>query len=168
MNALKYIAIGIGTFLGGKYLLSLNRASQKIITSVTGKKDKITTQGISVLLSYNIKNPTRANIKITAPLIKLSFNGKFLASSTMETVDIPLSAKDSSGRIVIKAFKETGVITTKLMIPWLNVLSIGPQLMTRLKSQDPKDKIQLEIETVSQVYTLAGDYPLEEITTIEL
>tara|TARA_X000000950_G_C13650822_1_gene551639 strand:+ start:188 stop:694 length:507 start_codon:yes stop_codon:yes gene_type:complete len=168
MNALKYIAIGIGTFLGGKYLLSLNRASQKIITSVSGKKDKITTQGISILLSYNIKNPTRANMKMTAPLIKLSFNGELLASSTMQSVDIPISVKDSIGRIEIKAFKETGKITTQIMIPWLSVLSIGPQLMKRLKSQNTSDKIQLEIETISQVYTLAGDYPLEEITTIEL
>jgi len=64
--------------------------------------------------------------------------------------------------------EETGEITTKILIPWLSVLSIGPQLMTRLKSQDPKDKIQLEIETISQVYTLAGDYPIEETTTIEL
>lgn len=167
-NALKYIAIGIGTFFGGKYLLSLNRARNKILTIVTGKKDKITAQGISLLLSYNIKNPTRVNMKMTAPLIKLMFNGKLLASSTMQDVDIPLSAKDTSGRIVIKAFKETGEISTKITIPWLSVLSISPQLMTRLQSQDTNDKIKLDIETISQVYTLAGDYPLEEITTVEL
>ena len=168
MNAVKYIAIGIGAFFGGRYILSLNRARHKVLTIVTGKKDKITAQGISILLSYNIKNPTRANMKMTAPLIKLLFNGKLLASSTMQDVDIPLSAKDSSGRIDIKAFKETGEITTKVLIPWLSVLSISPQLMTRLQSQDPNDKIKLEIETISQVYTLAGDYPLEETTTIEL
>ena len=167
MNAIKYIAIGIGTFFGGKYLLSLNRARHKILTIVTAKRDKINAQGISVLLSYNIKNPTRANMKMRAPLIKLLFNGKLLASSTMQAVDIPQSVKDADGRIVIKAFKETGQITTKIQIPWLSVLSVSPQLLTRLQSQDA-NKIKLEIETLSQVYTLAGDYPIEETTTIEL
>ena len=168
MNAIKYIAIGIGTFFGGKYLLSLNRARHKILTIVTAKRDKINAQGISVLLSYNIKNPTRANMKMRAPLIKLLFNGKLLASSTMQEVDIPQSVKDADGRIVIKAFKETGQITTKIQIPWLSVLSVSPQLLTRLQSQDANNKIKLEIETISQVYTLAGDYPLEEKTTINL
>ena len=168
MNAIKYIAIGIGTFFGGKYLLSLNRARHKILTIVTAKRDKINAQGISVLLSYNIKNPTRANMKMRAPLIKLLFNGKLLASSKMQEVDIPQSVKDADGRIIIKAFKETGQITTKIQIPWLSVLSVSPQLLTRLQSQDANNKIKLEIETISQVYTLAGDYPLEEKTTINL
>ena len=33
----------------------------------------MTPQGISILLNYNIKNPTRANMKMRAPLIKLLF-----------------------------------------------------------------------------------------------
>ncbi len=168
MNTIKYIAIGIGTFLGGKYLLSLNRARHKILTIVTAKKDKINAQGISVLLSYNIKNPTSANVKMRAPLVKLLFNGKLLASSTMQVVEIPQSVKDAEGRIVIKAFKETGQISTKIQIPWLSVLSISPHLLTRLQNQDSSEKIKLEIETISQIYTLAGDYPIEEKTTIEL
>jgi len=166
MNAIKYIAIGIGTFFGGRYLLSLNRAKDKIVTSVTAKKDNISAQGVSVLVSYNIKNPSRANLKIRAPLIKLLFNGKLLASSTMKEVDIPESVKDANGRIEIKAFKETGNISTTILIPWLSVLSVSPQLMTRL--QNSNETIKIEIETLSQVYTLAGDYPLEETTTIEL
>ncbi|MGV6861011.1 MAG: hypothetical protein ACWA41_04520 [Putridiphycobacter sp.] len=168
MDALKYIAIGVGTFIGGKYLLSLNRARHKIVTMVTAKKDQLSAQGITIALRYNIKNPTRANMKMTAPLIKLSFNGKLLASSTMQAVDIPTSAKDNKGRIIIQAFKETGDITTKILIPWISVIGISPQLMSRLQSKDPNEKIQLEIETISQVFTLAGDYPLEELTTIEL
>jgi hypothetical protein len=166
MNAIKYIAIGIGTFFGGRYLLSLNRAKDKIATSVTAKKDNISAQGVSVLVSYNIKNPSRANLKIRAPLIKLLFNGKLLASSTLKEVDIPESVKDANGRIEIKAFKETGNISTTILIPWLSVLGVSPQLMTRL--QNSNETIKIEIETLSQVYTLAGDYPLEETTTIEL
>lgn len=168
MKALKYIALGIGAFFGGRYLLSLNRAKNKVLTIVTGQRDKITAQGISLLVKYNIKNPTRVNMKMTAPLIKLSFNGKLLASSTMQYVDIPQHARDDSGRISIKAFKETGEIITKILVPWLSIAGISPHLLARLQSSDPKDKIKLQIETISQVFTLAGDYPMDEITTIEL
>ncbi|MBL4862840.1 MAG: hypothetical protein JKY09_07485, partial [Crocinitomicaceae bacterium] len=138
------------------------------LTIVTGQKDKLTAQGISILIKYNIKNPTRATMKVTAPLIKLSFNGKLLASSTMQQVDIPQSSRDESGRIIIKAFTETGEISTKILVPWLSILSISPQLLTRLQSTDPNDKIKIGIETISQVYTMVGSYPMDEITTIEL
>jgi len=168
MKVIKYIALGIGAFFGGRYLLSLNRAGQKVLTIVTGQKDKITAQGISILLKYNIKNPTRANMKMTAPLIKLSFGGKLLASSTMQEVEIPENARDENGRILIKAFSETGEITTKILVPWLSVLSIGSQLLKRLQSDDPNDKIKVEVETLAQVFTLVGDYPLEETTTLEI
>lgn len=168
MKGLKYIALGIGAFFGGRYLFSLNRAKNKVLTIVTGQKESITAQGITIRVKYNIKNPTRANMKMTAPLIKLSFGGKLLASSTMKMVDIPLDARDESGRIVIKAFNETGEISTTILVPWLSVLGVSQQLLSRLQNQDPNEKIKLEIETTSRIYTLAGSYPFDELTTLTI
>lgn len=168
MKAIKYIAIGIGAFFGGRYLLSLGRASKKMITTVTGQRDNITAQGINILIKYNIKNPTRANMKMTAPLIKLSANGKLLASSTMQEVEIPAIAKDANGRIKIDAFKETGEITTRLQVPWLSVIGISPQLLARLQSSDSSEKVKIEVETIAQLYTSVGDFPYEEKTIIEI
>ena len=168
MKAIKYIAIGIGSILGIRYLFSLNRAKDKVLTVVTAQRDKITAQGIGVLIKYNIKNPTRATLRMVPPLIKLSANGKLLASSTMQEVDIPSGAKDSSGRIVIEAFKETGEITSKILIPWLSIAQLVPQILTRLQSADAKDKVSVQIETLSHVYTRIGDYPFEDITTLKL
>jgi hypothetical protein len=168
MKAIKYIAIGLGSFLGIRYLLGLNRAKDKININVSGQKDSITAQGITLLVKYNIQNPTRAKLKLTPPLIKLSVNGKLIASSAMQSVEIPQNVKDQSGRIIIEAFKETGIITTKILVPWLAIAAISPTLVTRLQSTDPKDKIKIEVETISQVYTLAGDYPYEDVSTIEL
>lgn len=168
MKAIKYIAIGLGSFLGLRYLVGLNRAKDKINIIVSGQKDSITAQGINILIKYNIQNPTRAKLKLTAPLIKLSVNKRLIASSAMQSVEIPENAKDRSGRIIIEAFKETGIITTKILVPWLSIATISPLLVTRLQSTDPKDKLKIEIETISQVYTLVGDYPYEDISTITL
>ena len=168
MSKLKYIALGIGAFFGGRYLLSLSRAGNKIVTTVSGQKDQITAQGIGVKVKYNIKNPTKAKIKLTPPLIKLTVNGKLLASSTMQQVDIPEAVRDEKGRIKIEAFKETGEITSTILVPWLSVIGIGPQLMSRLQSNDPNEKVKIEVETISQIYTKVGDYPYEDKTTIQL
>jgi len=165
VKAIKYIAIGIGAFFAGRYIFSLNRAKEKILVAVSGKRDKISLQGVMVELNYNIKNPTRAKMKVTAPLIKLSSNGSLLASSTMQQVEIPQAVKDQSGRIIIDAFKETGKITTKILIPWLSILKVSSQLYNRLKSGE---KVSIEIETISQVFTPITDFPLDDKTTIEV
>lgn len=168
MKALKYIAVGIGAFFGGRYLLSLSRAGKKMAISVSGKKGLMSAQGINVILSYNIKNPSRANLRIVPPLIKLSFNGKSLASSTMKNVEIPSAVKDSKGRIEIKAFKETGEIATSILVPWVNILSVSPQILARFQGGDTAKKVKISIETLSHAFTNLGDFPLDNKTTIEL
>lgn len=168
MKAIKYIAIGLGSFLGIRYLMGLKRAGDKINVKVSAERGSIDAKGITVLIKYNIQNPTRANLKLTPPLIKLLVNGKVLASSTMQSVNIPAAVKDDSGRIIIEAFKETGIITTSVLVSWLSLATFSPTILTRFQSKDPNDKVKIEIETISQVYTLAGDYPYDETTTIML
>lgn len=168
MKAIKYIALGIGAFFGGKYILSLSRASNKAIVSVSGKRGLISAQGINVTLNYNIKNPSRANLKITPPLVKLLINDKLVASSTMQNVEIPDSIKDSKGRISINAFSETGNITTSILVPWLSIVTISPDILSRLQSGDTAQKVQVSIETLSHAFTSIGDFPLDDKTTIQL
>ena len=168
MKAIKYIALGIGAFFGGRYLLSLSRASNKAIVSVSGKRGLISAQGINVTLNYNIKNPSRANLKITPPLVKLLINDKLVASSTMQNVEIPDSIKDSKGRISINAFSETGNITTSILVPWLSIVTMSPDILSRLQSGDTTQKVQVSIETLSHAFTSIGDFPLDDKTTIQL
>ena len=168
MKAIKYIALGIGAFFGGRYILSLSRASNKAIVSVSGKRGLISAQGINVTLNYNIKNPSRANLKITPPLVKLLINDKLVASSTMQNVEIPDSIKDSKGRISINAFSETGNITTSILVPWLSIVTISPDILSRLQSGDTAQNVPVSIETLSHAFTSIGDFPLDDKTTIQL
>ena len=168
MKAIKYIALGIGAFFGGRYILSLSRASNKAIVSVSGKRGLISAQGINVTLNYNIKNPSRANLKITPPLVKLLINDKLVASSTMQNIEIPDSVKDSKGRININAFSETGNITTSILVPWLSIVTISSDILSRLQSGDTAQKVQVTIETLSHAFTSIGDFPLDDKTIIQL
>jgi hypothetical protein len=168
MSAIKYIAIGVGTILGGRYLYTLHRAKNQITTTVRGQKESINAQGVVLQLKYNIKNPTKARIRITPPLVKLSFNTILLASSTMKGVEIPPEVKDAENRIIIAPHSETGEITTRIIIPWLSVVRISSELMRKLQSTDPKEKLQVEIATIAQVYLPTGSYPLDDKTTIEI
>lgn len=168
MKALKYIALGVGAIFGGRYLMSLSRASKKVLVTVSGKRGLITAQGINVTLEYNIKNPSRANLRITAPLIKLYINNKVVASSTMQNVEIPASVKDERGRISINPFSETGNISTNILVPWLSILSVSPTILARLQNQDTNQKVEVAIETTSQVYTAIGDFPLDDVIKIQL
>ncbi len=168
MKAIKYLVIGGAIVLTGKYLLSLNRAQKKIVIVATGKRDKISTQGISILIRYNIKNPTNAAMRMTPPLIKLSVNGKLIGTSNMQLIDIPADVRDKSGKIVIRAFNETGNIEARVLIPWISLATIGGDLIKRFQSTDPKDQITVKLETISQVYSLVGNFPHEETMTIKL
>lgn len=169
-TATKVLIIGgVATLLiTGNYLISLNRAQKKVVIVTTGKKDKISIQGVSVKIRYNIKNPTNAYMRMTPPLIKISVNGKLVATSNMQIIDIPANVRDSSGKIVIRAFQETGNIETVVDIPWIKISAIIPDLLKRWQSSDPKDQINITIETISQVYTLVGSYPYEETTKMKL
>lgn len=168
MKAIKYIAIGGGVILLGKYLLSLDQAQKRAVISATGKIDKLTAQGLSLILRYNIKNPSTGNLRMTPPLIKLSVAGNLIASSNMQMIDIPENVRDKSGKIIIRPFSETGDIQARILIPWLNLVGVAPDLLKRVQSKDSKDKIKIQVETLSQAYTLVGSFPYRSLTAFKL
>ena len=168
MSTLKYIALGIGTLLAGRYLISLGRTKDKVTTLVKASRDKITASGLSLIIGYNIQNPTKTTVKITPPLIKVLYNDKLLATSTMSSVDVPQDVKDEKGRIIAFAFKETGWISTSILIPWINLLNIGSEVLSKFQNSSSSEKIVIDIESNSQVYTHLGSYPLDQRNTIAI
>lgn len=172
MKALGFIILGGAVYFGGKYLFSLNRAGNKAVVQVSGKVEKVTLSGVVVELKFNIKNPTGSNIEMAIPLIKLSHNGKVLASSSMALVEIPDDVKSASGRIKILPYKETGIITTSILLPFLSLIGAGANLVTRLKNKlDPAAEqvtVKFEVETNSTVFTSVANYPYDSISTIEV
>lgn len=168
MKAITLMVIGGAVLLTGRYLYDVNNSQYQIVIVVTGRADKITLQGVQIRVSYNIKNPTGASLRMSPPLIRITLNGKQVATSSMQQVDIPESARDASGNIKIKANAETGEIETILTIPWLALLSTAPDLVARFKDLNRKNKIALKVETKCQVFTLVGAFPYEQVSTIKV
>lgn len=168
MKAIKYLAIGGGIFMIGKYLLSLDQVQKRVVIGASGKVEKFTALGLSLILRYNIKNPSTGNLRMTPPLIKLSIAGNLIATSNMQVIDIPEDVRDKSGKIMIRPFAETGNIETRILIPWLSLVGIAPDLLKRIQSKDIKDKIKITVETLSQAYTLVGSFPYRSLSAFKL
>lgn len=171
MRTASKILIGGVIFYLGKHVYSLNRAKNKIATDVGGRLHKLGMEGVEVALKFNIKNPTSASIKMTAPLIKLSYNGKILATSSITRLEIPEDARSASGKIKIKPESETGFITTRMLIPYLSLLGAGANLLQRLKAtlEGREDTpVLLQVATTSHVQSAIGTFPYDDLVTIEV
>ncbi|MCH2216317.1 MAG: hypothetical protein MK086_14215 [Flavobacteriales bacterium] len=172
MKILKYI-VGAGiVFMGGRYLYQLHRAGKKVVVSVGGRVDKVALEGVVVVMNYNIKNPTNSSIEMSTPLISLAYDGTVLASSSMALVEVPEDARSKNGRILIRPFKETGTITTSILLPTLSLLGAGAKLLTRLKDRLLPDSeetpIEFEVVTTSTVFTKVGSFPYDETIKMEV
>ena len=172
MKALKIIGVGVLAFFGGRYLWQLSRTGSKAVVAVSGRVHKATLEGVEVILKYNIKNPTKTSIEMAVPLIKLSHNGKVLASTSMSLVEIPEDVRSTNGRIKILPFKETGQITTSLLVPYLTVVGAGANLFSILQSRTEEGSdekpIEFEIETISTVFTKVGSIPYDDKVTVTI
>ncbi|MBD3638153.1 MAG: hypothetical protein HUJ25_12445 [Crocinitomicaceae bacterium] len=168
------IVIGIGglAFLGGRYLWQLNRAGEKAAVEVSGRVHKITLNGVEVVLSYNIKNPTNVAIEMAVPLVKLSHRQKVIASSSMSLVNIPEDAKTANGRIRIAPNAETGYIQTSILLPYLSLIGAGSSVITALKNRlnstgdEEQEPVEFEVQTTSTVFTKLGSVPFDDVQTI--
>jgi hypothetical protein len=90
----------------------------------------------------------------------------------MSLVEVPEESRSAKGRILIHPFKETGTITTSILLPTLSLLGAGAKLLPRLKdrllSGSDENPITFEIATTANVFTKIGSYPYDETVTIDI
>lgn len=172
MGIYSILAIGSALFYAGRYMYRINDSQYRIVIVVSGNIYKFSIQGVTLKLTYNIKNPTATNMKMTPPLIVLSINGKQVGTSNMEKIDIPEQSRDSSGKILIQAGKETGAIETEVLLKWLDLAMISPALVKRFVNyKDPKaKKIKVKVDTSCRIYTIVGNvsFPYQQTNTIDV
>ena len=168
MKTFTILAIGGAVLIVGSHFYKVYNSQFKIVLTATGRIHKVTAQGVTLIIRYNIKNPTTAAMRMTPPLIRITANGKQIATSNMREIDIPEASRDDSGKIIIRANQETGDIESEVLIPLVGLLSIAPDLVNRFLFQDPKKKITLKVETQARIYTMLGVFPYEQNTTIKV
>jgi len=167
MKTFAIIAIGGLALAAGSYLYGINKSQYKIVLAVGGRIHKLSAQGVILKVSYNIKNPTTSVLRMSPPLIRITLNGKQVATSNMREIDIPEQARDND-KIIIRASRETGAIESEVIIPWLSLISVAPDLVKKLQNQDGKTKLTIKVETQARVFTLFGAFPYEQTTTIKV
>lgn len=167
MKTIAIIAIGGAILAAGSYLYGINNSQYKIVLAVGGRIHKLSAQGVILKVNYNIKNPTTSTMRMSPPLIRITLNGKQIATSNMRTIDIPEQSRDKD-KIVIRANQETGAIESEVIVPWISLLGVAPDLITKLQNQDGKTKLAIKVETQARIFTLVGAFPYEQTTSIKV
>ena len=171
MKLLKGIAIGGIVILVGRFIYNLKRAENKAAVQVGGRVHKLTTQGVELFIDYNIKNPSESVMEMAIPLITLKYKGALLASSSMTPMILPSGVSvNNAGRIPIGAHSETGVITTKVLIPYLSMVGLGVDLVKligdRIKGGDTEIKLNSEVNT--SIYAGPLTIPYDDVQTLTI
>lgn len=167
MKTFAIIAIGGLALAAGSYLYGLNNAQHQIVLNVGGRIHKLSAQGVVLKVSYNIKNPTTATLRMSPPLIRITVNNKQVATSNMRAIDIPEDARDGN-KILIRAGAETGNIESEVLVPWFSLILIAPDLAKKLQAQDSKAKLTIVVQSQAQVFTLFGAFPYNQVSTIKV
>lgn len=167
MKTFAIIAIGGLALAAGSYLYGINKSQYKIVLAVGGRIHKLSAQGVILKVNYNIKNPTTSTMRMSPPLIRITLNGKQVATSNMRAIDIPEESRDND-KIIIRANRETGTIESEVIVPWISLISVAPDLVSKLQNQDGKTKLTIKVETQARVFTLLGTFPYEQSTTIKV
>lgn len=166
MSALKYLVTGVSAVLLGRYFMRLSRLSNKAVVQLSGRVHKLDFKGVELAVDYNIKNPTSTSIRMSVPLITLDYKGSTLASSSMDATKIPEDSKDRHGRIIIGPNKETGFISTRVLIPLLTIPVLAKDLMFRLN--DKSEKVKFKVKTTATVFTAIKELPYNDEQILEV
>ncbi|CAN0071697.1 unnamed protein product, partial [Chrysoparadoxa australica] len=129
----KVLLIGLfgGAIYLGTRLLGAKRLSEKsIVRTLNPPIAKITFSGITVATDVVVDNPTNSSVQITKPVIKISSNGNYLASSIPE-----------KGVINIAPIGQTSLGTVTVDIPWSALTPFISGLISRIPGLVSKNNL---------------------------
>jgi len=160
---------GIAAFVF-RYIYNLKRAENKTAVELNARVHRFTTQGVELHLDYNVKNPTASNMEMAIPLIKLFRKGSLLASSSLAPFITNTGQSVSSNRIRIAPYSESGVITSRILIPYLSMIGLGTDLVKALKARlaGGTEKVKLDVEVNTTIFTGLANIPYDDRQTIEI
>ena len=156
------IAIGLvgGLLFFGSRILGAKRISDKsVVRTLNPRIHKVDVSGIIVRTELAVDNPTSDAITVTKPVITLTSNGKYLASSVPENKTIP-----------IKPLSQTSLDTAEITIPWTsltgymsNLIAKIPALIASFKSTGKLSFSSIAIPLEYKYSTYVNDLYFESI-----
>ncbi|GAB5419159.1 MAG: hypothetical protein Crog4KO_06670 [Crocinitomicaceae bacterium] len=160
---------GIAAFLI-RYVYNLKRAENKTAVALVARVHKLTTQGVELHVDYNIKNPSASAMEMAIPLIKLYHKGTLLASSSLAPFIMNTGQSVSNDRVQIGAHSETGIITSRILIPYLSMIGLSTDLFKALKDRlnGGTQKVKMDVEVNTTIFTNLANIPYDDRQTIEI
>jgi hypothetical protein len=137
---IKQIVIGAGALAaiaGATYLLKLNRLSNELESVTKVAIHKVSLGGIDLQINVKLKNPSGGSLKVKHPFVKLTYEDKTIASSTIRDKDIE-----------IPKFSEVDLNPIMVNISFLTLATTVPHL---LKEYREKGTLNLVVKTVTTI-----------------
>lgn len=145
-----FIGTGIVAAIGGgvAYALRLNRLAEELVIVPTVMLHKVSVSGIFLRVDVQLKNPTRAKLKMKFPFVKLLYKDAIIGSS--QAVD-----KD----VQIPAYGETNISEMMIQIPLAGVFSLGGEIFSAIQGGTA---IKLGVRTLTTVDLGWKKFPYED------
>lgn len=110
-NILAIGLIGGLLYLGSRVLGAKRLSDRSVVRTLNARVARVSLQGITLAADIFIDNPTNTSVKVTKPVVTVTTNGKYIASS------VP-----TRDQYTIAPLSQTSLGTTEVQITW-NTLS---------------------------------------------
>lgn len=128
---------GIALAIGVPYFVNLNRLSAELETVTKISIYKLKLDGIVLTIEVILKNPTKGNISIKHPFVKMIYEGKVFATSEVKNEDITL-----------KEFSQSTLPLIFVNLSWVNLATTLPSLLKKLRSNE---LVSIQAKTITTI-----------------
>ncbi|MBX3164694.1 MAG: hypothetical protein KF900_09440 [Bacteroidetes bacterium] len=147
-------AIGAGIAGIITYITRMKRTSVQLETVAKASIHSLKTDGLTVRIDLQLKNPTNSTFKIKFPFVKVLYADKVIGSSQVINKDI-----------TIPAYGEAVIESIMIKMPLLNLLSLGAGLYNLLVN---KKEANILISTITTIDLGWKQLPYETTSNITL
>ena len=146
--------IGLGIVVGSNYASALDRAQTEL--SVTPKilVHSFNAKRVTFEIQLLVKNPTNASFSVQYPTFKVLYRGMLVTSTDPSERKFPVKPNSTS--------QVNGIYLTA---EYVKLIWTGVELAKAISSGE---KVTLQVETLSTIYTLAGQKSFKQIDDLVL
>ncbi len=127
--------IGAGIIAGISYVMRLKKTSAELETVSKVNIHSVTLEGVTIRIDSVLKNPSKTQLKLKYPFVKIVYNNSTIGTSQSINKDITLPA-----------FGEANISGIMVKVPITGIFSAGTGIYKQLLNKEP---INLTIKTVS-------------------
>ena len=152
--------VGGALVLGFKLFQAQRVGSKSVVRALTPRIHEASAQGLVIRMELAVDNPTSTSVRVSQPVVTLTTQGRFLASSP-----------PSSRTYAIRPLAQTELDTIEIVIPWMalsgyvtSVISRIPQLLEEHRATGQLSFQALAVPLEYRYSLYVGDFFYESPT----